>query len=437
MAALYFVWYQSRPHETSNGFGLRSVETIVQNAIYALQGLTFPLQPLGRVLMVTGISDQAAVLIIAVPSLLVLALLFALTKRFKHYLFGAGWFVVCLTPPVLILSHDYFINAPRVLYLASIGAAWLWALAIDRAAGVIKPIGLRRALAIAVTLLVLAPSFIFIRQRMDLHNMNAAPLNAAIEVAAQAPVDAKLLYVNLPAWISTSQFWYPIGHEGALFMPSYSTMADFVSTNLNRPSQAVAVEFNSLSTPQPYYYGVYGPALGWDKLTPQVRQADRVYFTTYAADKIALIDAGRVIRTSDSDSANAITLGDAAVLQQADWSICAQRLHVRLNWSALRAGDWHVFVQLLKPDGTLAAQHDSPPLMGLYPFWKFQPGEQVEDIHSIDLSNLPLDQAYTLVVGAYDPTNGERLTPTLPDGTQPTDRAVRLGAVSIGVETCR
>jgi len=437
MAALYFAWYQSRPHDVSNGFGLRSVETILQNAIYTLQGLTFPLQPLGRVLMVTGLSDQLAVLIIAVPSLLALALLFALTKRFKHFIFGAGWFVVCLTPPVLILSHDYFINAPRVLYLASIGAAWLWTLAIDRVAGIIKPIGLRRGVAIAVTLLVLAPSFMFIRQRMDLHTLNAAPLNAALDVAAQSPTDVKLLFVNLPAWISTPQFWYPIGHEGALFMPSYSTMADFVSTNLNRPSQAVAVEFNSLSTPQPYYYGVYGPALGWDELTLRVREAGRVYFTTYAANKIDLIEAGRVSNSSEISSKPVAVFDDVAVIDQADWSSCAQRLQVRLNWHALHEGDWHVFVQLLNPDGTLAAQHDSPPMMGLYPFWKFQKDDQVEDVHSIDLAGLARAQAYTLAVGLYDPANGERLSPRLFDGTQPADRAVRLGAVTIGAETCR
>ncbi|MBI5563576.1 MAG: hypothetical protein HY870_01685 [Chloroflexi bacterium] len=438
MAAAYFVWYQSRPHDVSNGFGLRSVETIVQNAIYALQGLTFPLQPLGRVLMVAGLSDQAAVLIIAVPSLLALAVLFALTKRFKHFVFGVGWFVVCLTPPVLILSHDYFINAPRVLYLASIGAAWLWALAIDRAAGVIKPIGFRRGFAIALILIVLVPSFMFIRQRMDLHNLNAAPLNAALDVASQAPADAKLLFVNLPAWVSTSQFWYPIGHEGALFMPGYSTMADFVSTNLNRPAQAVAVEFNSLSTPQAYYYGVYGPALGWEQLTPQVREADRVYFTTYAVGKIDLIEAGRVLEASAPVQETVAAFSTSAVLEQAGWSYCGSRLSVRLAWSALPNGDWRVFVHLLKPDGSLAAQHDGPPVMGLYPFWQWSSsGEQVEDVHPIDLTGLPRDQVYTLAVGLYDPANGERLIATSPDGTQPTDRAVRIGTVTIGAEACR
>ncbi|HZY42146.1 MAG TPA: hypothetical protein VFF59_09125, partial [Anaerolineae bacterium] len=260
MAALYYLWYQARPHDVSNGFGLRSLETIIQNAIYALQGLTFPLQPLGRVLMTAGLSDQAAVLIIALPTLLVLAVLFAQARRFKHFVFGVGWFALCLTPPVLILSHDYFINAPRVLYLASIGAAGLWAGTIDLIAASQTRVVVRHGLAGVVALIVIVPSMMFIRQRMDLHNLNAAPLKAALNVASQTPADTKLLFVNLPAWISTPELWYPIGHEGALFMPSYSTMADFVSTNLNRPSQAVAVEFNSLSTPQPYYYGVYGPA---------------------------------------------------------------------------------------------------------------------------------------------------------------------------------
>ena len=437
LAALYYLWYQSRPHEISNGFGLRSLETIVQNAIYALQGLTFPLQPLGRVLMTTGLSDQAAVVIIALPTLLALVGLFAHVKRFKHFILGVGWFALCLTPPVLILSHDYFINAPRVLYLASIGAAWLWAAAIERAASVIRPIGLRRGLTLALALSVLGPSAIFIRQRLDLHTLNAAPLNAALAVAAQAPADAKLLFVNLPAWISPPELWYAIGHEGALFMPGYSTMADFVSTNLNRPSQAVAVEFNSLSTPQPYYYGVYGPALGWEQLTPQVQQADRVYFTRYAPDRIELVEAGRVLTASESTAAPVASLGDGAVLEKTEWRVCADRLQVRLVWRAAPGGDWRVFVHLLNPEGTLAAQHDSPPLMGLQPFWQGSPGERLEDVHPIDLTGLPRDRAYTLAVGLYDPATGERLSVTLPEGAQPADRAVRIDAVTIGAATCR
>jgi hypothetical protein len=172
-------------------------------------------------------------------------------------------------------------------------------------------------------------------------------------------------------------------------------------------------------------------------LEPQVRKADRVYFTTYTPEKIDLIEAGRLTRTGEGASPGAIIFGDVAALQQTEWSICARRLQVRLKWLAPNEGDWHVFVQLLRPDGTLAAQHDSPPMLGLMPFWKFQKGDQVEDVHSIDVAELARDQVYTLVVGLYDPANGERLLATLPDGAQPADRAVRLGAVTIGAEACR
>ena len=120
-------------------------------------------------------------------------------------------------------------------------------------------------------------------------------------------------------------------------MPKYSGMADFVSTNLNQPSRAAAIEFNSLSTPEPYYYGVYGPALGWDELEPRVREADQVYFTTYAPDQIALFEAGRLTQTSEGALPDAVIFDDVAALQQTDLSLCAQRLLVRLNWSAAPA----------------------------------------------------------------------------------------------------
>jgi hypothetical protein len=388
-----------------------------------------------------GLTDQAAVLVLGVSALIALAAVYSRARKGRQFVYGVGWYAICLAAPVLLLSHNYLIDAPRILYLGSIGAAWLWANAIAHLA---SPIGsrvrFRQGLAVALALSILVPSFVFIRQRMDLHHLNATPLNQALAVARQSDRNANLLFVNLPAWVSTPQFWYPIGHEGALFMPKYSGMADFVSTNLNQSSRAAAVEFNSLSTPEPYYYGVYGPALGWDELEPRVREADRVYFTMYAPDKIDLIEAGRLTRTSAGALPGAIIFSDAAALQQTDWSICARRLQVRLNWLAAPAGgDWRVFVHVLNPDGTLAAQHDSPPMLGLMPFWKFQKGDQVEDVHPIDLTGLARDRQYTIAVGLYDPATGQRLAPTSTNQAAPEDRAVRIGQFTIGdaQDACR
>jgi hypothetical protein len=76
-------------------------------------------------------------------------------------------------------------------------------------------------------------------------------------------------------------------------------------------------------------------------------------------------------------------------------------------------------------------------MLGLMPFWIFRKGDQVEDVHPIDLAGLARDQVYTIAVGLYDPANGERLIVTLPDGTQPADRAVRIGTLMIGQGDCR
>ena len=441
LGALYFLWYRSRPSASSQALSVHSLETIFQNAVYALQGLTFPVQPLSRVLMQWGLNDQVAVLAVGVPALIALAALYFRGKQPRQFLFSACWYAVCLIAPVLFLSHTYFIDAPRVFYLGSIGAAWLWANAVGLVA---DPIGshvrLRQGLAVAFALGLLVPSFIFVRQRLALHDLNAAPLNQALDIARQSTQDANLLFVNLPAWISTPQIWYPIGHEGALFIPKYSSLADFTSTNLNRPSQVEGIEFKSLSTPEPYYFGVYGPALGWEELAQRVNQANRVYFTVYRPDQIEVVEAGHVTHAAGPASNALAVFGDATVLEKAEWSICRDRLNVTLDWFGA-PGDTgqHVFVHVLNPDGSLAAQHDSPPMLGLRPFWQWAKGDRVVDVHPIDISQLPRDRQYAITVGLYDLSSGERLAPVLASGEQPASRAVQIGQFTIGAlpDTCR
>jgi hypothetical protein len=179
--------------------------------------------------------------------------------------------------------------------------------------------------------------------------------------------------------------------------------------------------------------------LNWDALGAEIRQADRVYLTRYAPDHIELVEAGRVVNTAAPAQSGVATFGDAVVLEEATWTTCDNQLTVRLNWSAAPGSDWHVFVHVLNPDGTLAAQHDSPPLLGLYPFWQWSQGDQVEDVHPIDVSQLPRDRQYTVTVGLYDPATGERLAPQQTTHPQPEDRAVGIGQFTLGgtPDACR
>ena len=76
--------------------------------------------------------------------------------------------------------------------------------------------------------------------------------------------------------------------------------------------------------------------------------------------------------------------------------------------------DYTVFVHLIDADGNLVAQADSPPATGAYPTSLWDSGETIIDTRT--LPDLPPGQ-YTLRLGLYDPTTGQRLpVPNTPDG---------------------
>ncbi|MBI2912050.1 MAG: hypothetical protein HYY05_07895, partial [Chloroflexi bacterium] len=84
---------------------------------------------------------------------------------------------------------------------------------------------------------------------------------------------------------------------------------------------------------------------------------------------------------------------------------------VTLFWQAMQDGDRElkVFTHLVNEAGRVVAQHDSPPAQGDVPTHTWAAGEFVTDRHPIALpADLP-SGTYTLKVGLYSPTSGQRL----------------------------
>lgn len=83
-------------------------------------------------------------------------------------------------------------------------------------------------------------------------------------------------------------------------------------------------------------------------------------------------------------------------------------LLVRLTWGtdAPLTTRYKVFVQLLSPDGTLAAQRDAEPAGGLTPTTAWDVGQAVSDNHALLIPQaLAAAEDYTLIVGLYDAEN--------------------------------
>ncbi len=91
-------------------------------------------------------------------------------------------------------------------------------------------------------------------------------------------------------------------------------------------------------------------------------------------------------------------------------------LSMKLHWQAVSTPESLVrFVQLVGPDGLVYGQQDSAPDQGQYPTDRWLPGEVVADDVSFAVQSPRPAGQYTLHIGLYRPSTGERL-PVLSGG---------------------
>jgi hypothetical protein len=127
-----------------------------------------------------------------------------------------------------------------------------------------------------------------------------------------------------------------------------------------------------------------------------------------------------------------VQLGNLARLVGYDLTRAPDTLEITLVWEALAASGrpgYTVFVHLRGDEG-LVTQHDGLPGEGEQPTLGWRPGEFISDRHTLSLGDVPGGD-YSLFVGMYDPTTGERLPVVDASGAPLPAGEVGLGPVTI------
>ncbi len=108
-------------------------------------------------------------------------------------------------------------------------------------------------------------------------------------------------------------------------------------------------------------------------------------------------------------------------------------LTLTVAYRALQPADRELtqFVHVYSLDGGLIAQADAPPRAGNNPAPSWIAGEVVRDTVVLTLSPDAPAGRYQVLWGLYDPVTGERVPITLPDGSEPADRALVLTEVQV------
>jgi hypothetical protein len=394
----------------ATGFGLNPPD-LRRNAGYLVQGLIYPAAPLAQQLAAwQGIDPELSLWFIAVPTLAVLA--WSGLRRNRDALrLGAIWFALFALPPVVSMEAAWFALAPRFLYMTAAGASLVWAAAVSGWLAPLRPP--RRALVAGVLLVaLLAPAALFVRDGMHLYGMAGEPIWDAAEAATREP---GMLLVNLPLRITPRGRTYPLGFEGITPLPARVTAEELVAvhTGIRDAAEAVAFGIAAADDPPGYTYQPFGQPVGWEELAAAVRRTRAVYLTRYEPERIRLVEAGGragsggatgggnppggpLARFGDHRFGDRVALLDAACTCDE-----AGQAHLTAHWRAEASikTDATVFAHLLDPQDTIVAQADGYPLLGMLPFWLWEPGEIVRDVRHFDA--VPAGE-YTVRLGMWE-----------------------------------
>jgi hypothetical protein len=397
-------------------FGLSPID-LQQNASYLVQGLIYPTAPLAqRLVSWIGINPDLGLWLIALPTLALLALMGSRRSK-AAFLLGAGWLALFALPPLVSMEAEWFVLAPRFLYMTAAGIALMWTVAISEWLARLRS-SWRTVAAVGLLAVLLIPASIFVRDGARLCRIAGEAIWGAAEAAER---EHPLLLVNLPLQITPRSRFYPLGFEGVTPLPTRVT-ADglvYVHTGIHDGSEAVSF---GVVAPEPlpgYAYELHGRLVGWEELSDAARQVRTVYLTQYEPNRIHLVEAGAVDAPPPEGEPLAHYEENVTLLSAIPTCDDKGRIHLVAYWRVEGdlGADVTVFAHLLDSGGALVAQADGYPLLGMQPFWVWRPGEVVRDVRHFDA--VPAGE-YTIRLGIWELATGKHwLAPGYLDGVVP------------------
>lgn len=438
--ALYVAVWWVLPKARPNGIAVSPADWIA-NAAYFAQGIGYPLAQVGAWTWKTfGLPRE-----VVAAALGVIGGLAALLLAGKAGRVGVAWYVIAISVPTLLLQRAYAIDGPRLMMLASPGAALLWAAVVGRLAGwgekkefntkaqryrvaeggdKRERAWLARGLSVALAVVMVVSSGVFVGQRMGLHRTMS---ETYWQMFGWSGLREGNVFVNLPAWMAYRDEWYALGSEGITYMTDYIGLRDLVYVNTGEWRE---VEYASYPAAFPDLPQYWWDALRVDRsaeaITEQVRALGRGYVTTFTDGgwvwNNALPASLNDDRVQNHHFVNGLTLEEAGIgTNKNEMFEQTPEYYVTLTWRAQSPIEpVSAFVHIVC-DGEVVAQADGAPLRGIVAFSSFAVGETWSESRVISLRGGLAD--CVMRVGLYDPNTGERIA--LEDGGEYAEIGIR------------
>ena len=401
------LWLMVPKMRVDNTLPLRPAGELLRNAIFFLQGLTYPLQPFVLPLKAwSGWDEKLLVSIVGGAALLLAGWLCARAGTLRYALAAAGFSAAAALPSIITLPELYVVVSPRLLVFPAVGAALLWALTV---AALAQRMPWPRSAVLALLALLLFMPVRYVWSRVQLHVRALAPVAQLVQALRAAP-GARHLLVNPVMWLALDRQIYPIVHDGVVVLPEYHSPADLIALNSGAPVQLDGVNFPLVATePLHHYYDVWGDVLFWEAMAERVRQYDRVWLMLYGDGPLQVVEAGQVLKAAPRTAPLAMFGGGSLRLLSAQAVRSGKTLNLELVWQAQQPATAEIFVHGLDCAGKMLGQADGAALARMFPLWLWQAGEAVRDVRQIQLADAPDNGCTQIAVGLFDPASGARL----------------------------
>ena len=396
-----------------------NLEARWQNFAYFLQGLAYPVSPLAKPLQGAGIglNDLWSVVLVSLPALLALFVLLKIKGRGKPAAFAIGWYVILIAPSWLLLSFEYVIDGPRLMYSASAGAALLWALPVTLAWPSRPRLG--PALARLFVAIIALGCMLFLLVRFDMLRQAGLAVSQLTRELACPGEGQTILDVGFPTFLAPQDTTYAVGHEGVPIVPNYFAVGDLYWANAGCEAKIDSLTVTDIQKEWRYLHPARGGIISSEGVQSRLREASRVIVSNYDRPDILVFDAGGLAAQDTPPSPTYIAAyhGKLALLSY-ELERATSQLRVTLRWQtwAPPPQETTVFLHLHNAAGDLVAQTDGLPVGNLSRLTFWEPGDVWRDTRVLPLPAGLAPGPYRLRVGAYPSAGGPRLAAVTPDG---------------------
>jgi len=380
---------------------LAGIQDAVQNGMYFLHGLTYPVAPLvGWLAREHGLQDLTLVGIAAVCLLAVMIWLTLRRGDWRWAASGLWWWAWAALPAGLSLRYGYLYASPRVYTLAAAGTVMVWSGVIFATSGTLKRASLRRVVPVLLVSLIVMQNIVFLRHQFRLFS-TLNDLYQEVLRAGRTEENAPLGFVNLPKALAYPVKTYAMIQETVLFAPPYSNIAEFIEVNGER-RQADAVMYTPVLEETDFVFGFQGHGLDWEGMRRFAMEHQTVWLAKWQDGRFSLDHVGRVEAGIPLPDDPLVRFEGGALIEGASVEALRDRgWAARIVWATEAPVDGRIFVHVRDANGNLVAQADGPALGGMVPAWIWQPGDRIYDIRHVVPEGPP---PYTVQAGIFQPS---------------------------------